>query len=278
MSPEGSDASAPADSAAAVPSAGLPTEPPKGLSGENVPSHLHFEILPQPDDSTCGPTCLHAVYRYFRDGLPLAQVIDEVQQLETGGTLAALLGVHALRRGYKARIYTFDLTTFDPTWIPLEPEAVIQKLTLQMVVKTDAKHRAVSRAYTEFLRLGGSLRTEDLTRSLVRRYLNRDVPIIAGLSSTYLYRSMRDIPETNTDDDIRGEPGGHFVVLHGYNPEARTVLVADPCANHPFEGTHRYEAPIDRVVCAILLGVVTYDANLLIVEPRVQARKRATAP
>ena len=24
-----------------------------------------LEILNQPDDVTCGPTCLHAVYRYF---------------------------------------------------------------------------------------------------------------------------------------------------------------------------------------------------------------------
>ena len=26
---------------------------------------LPVEILPQPDETTCGPTCLHAVFRYF---------------------------------------------------------------------------------------------------------------------------------------------------------------------------------------------------------------------
>ena len=36
---------------------------------------LQFDILPQPDDCTCGPTCLHAVYRYFGDEIPLTQVV-----------------------------------------------------------------------------------------------------------------------------------------------------------------------------------------------------------
>ena len=37
-----------------------------------------LEILTQPDDSTCGPTCLHAVYRYFKDPVALDDVIAEV--------------------------------------------------------------------------------------------------------------------------------------------------------------------------------------------------------
>jgi len=38
---------------------------------------LRVEILPQPDDFTCGPTCLHALYRYFGENLRLEQVIGE---------------------------------------------------------------------------------------------------------------------------------------------------------------------------------------------------------
>jgi hypothetical protein len=36
---------------------------------------LELEMLPQPDDTTCGPTCLHAVYRYRGHEIPLDQVI-----------------------------------------------------------------------------------------------------------------------------------------------------------------------------------------------------------
>ena len=33
----------------------------------------------QPDDETCGPNCLHAVYRYFGEEMGLGTVIDEVR-------------------------------------------------------------------------------------------------------------------------------------------------------------------------------------------------------
>ena len=80
------------------------------------PQTLALSILPQPDDATCGPTCLHAVYGYYGDRLPLEDVIAETPTLPGGGTLGAYLGCHALRRGYKAKLYTFDLSVFDVTW------------------------------------------------------------------------------------------------------------------------------------------------------------------
>ncbi len=64
---------------------------------------LDFEILAQPDDLTCGPTCLQAVYGYYGDPLSIERVIAEVERLENRGTLAVLLGCHALRRGYCTR-------------------------------------------------------------------------------------------------------------------------------------------------------------------------------
>jgi hypothetical protein len=59
-------------------------------------TRFDFAIEAQPDGTTCGPTCLHAVYRYFGDAIELAQVVREVPRLEEGGTLGGLLGVHAL--------------------------------------------------------------------------------------------------------------------------------------------------------------------------------------
>jgi ABC-type bacteriocin/lantibiotic exporter with double-glycine peptidase domain len=61
-------------------------------------SLLRVEILPQPDDTACGPTCLHALYRYYGDQIPLERVISEVTRLEEGGTVAC----QALRLGYQA--------------------------------------------------------------------------------------------------------------------------------------------------------------------------------
>jgi hypothetical protein len=71
-------------------------------------------------------------------------------------------------------------------------------------------------------------------------------------------------------DALRGVPTGHFVVLHGYDAKHRLVHVADPYGSNPLTQDHYYEVTLDRLVCAILLGVLTDDANLLIVE---QVRK-----
>lgn len=238
-------------------------------------TRLELNMLAQPDDFTCGPTCLQAVYRYYGHNLDLSQVIAEVPFLESGGTLAVLLACHALARGFKARIYTYNLEVFDPTWFQPNGPDIRERLRTQLKVKHNPKLYVDSNAYIEFLELGGELRFEDLTPSLIRKYLRRSLPILTGLSSTYLYRAMREYGPTDIEDDIRGEPNGHFVVLCGYDQEERTVVVADPLASNPLSSSHLYEIGIDRVINAILLGILTYDGNLLILEPKEPEKKNA---
>jgi len=238
-------------------------------------ARLHVEMLPQPDPLTCGPTALHAVYRYYGDDIPLDQVVSQIPMLESGGTLAPVLACHALRRGYRAIIYTYDLQLFDPTWFPPVPGYIRERLTAQMRVKKDPKLQITSCAYLDFLGLGGELRYEDLTSSLMRKYLVRSMPIITGLSATYLYGSAREFGKHSDYDDVRGEPAGHFVVLCGYHRENRTVFVADPIQVNPAGKGPHYEVGINRVLCAILLGVLTYDGNLLILTPREERKGAA---
>jgi hypothetical protein len=248
---------------------------------QSMETTLRLDILPQPDDLTCGPTCLQAIYRFYDDDLPLSRVIAETPRLPDGGTLAVLLACHALRRGYAATIYTYNLQLFDPTWFAAAGVDIRQRLTAQAACKGDRKLRLATAAYMEFLEHGGSLRFEDLTPGLIRHYLRHSRPILTGLSATYLYRSAREFgPDDDYDyDDIRGHPVGHFVVLCGYDSATRHVLVADPLLPNPVATTHQYAVSIDRVICAILLGILTYDANLLIIEaPSKSGRKRRADP
>jgi hypothetical protein len=233
---------------------------------------LRVEIMPQPDDFTCGPTCLHALYRYFSDELPLERVISEVPRLDNGGTLDVLLANHALARGYTAKIFTYNVQMFDPTWFDGRPVDLSERLQLQLEHKDSDRLRAATAAYLHFLAKGGQLRFEELTTALVRKYLNRKIPILTGLSATYLYRNAREFGPEGRSDDIRGKPAGHFVVLCGYDKETREVLVADPLLKNPLSGTNYYAVSIDRVLGAILLGILTYDANLLIIEPRPERK------
>lgn len=237
-----------------------------------IKTNLPIRILSQPDDTTCGPTCLHTIYEFYGDSIPLADLIGEVQQLEDGGTLGALLAVHALKRGYKAVIYTYNLTVFDPTWFGHESFYIKNKLLQQSGIKLGRKLQAATQAYVEFLDLGGELKYDTLCPALIRKYLKKGVPLLAGLSATYLYGSKREYGPNQEYDDVRGEPAGHFVVLHGYDKERRTVLVADPLHENPMAEGQNYEVGIDHLINAILLGIVTYDANLIVLTPGTEPK------
>lgn len=235
---------------------------------------LEVKILPQPTETTCGPTCLHALYRYFGDRISLDRVAREIPYLEEGGTLAVMLGTHALSRGFKATIYTYNLHIFDPTWF-LHPETDLKKYLLaQKKAKRDKKLRLASDAYIEFLERGGRIVFKDLTPDLLKSFLQDDQPILTGLSATYLYRSAREIGATNEYNSVEGEPSGHFVILSGYDKKMKSLLVADPFHLNPFAGSNYYWVDVQRVISSILLGIVTYDANLLIVEPGPKKRKK----
>ena len=67
--------------------------------------------------------------------------------------------------------------------------------------------------------------------------------------------------------DIRGVPSGHFVIIGGWNRMKRKVLVIDPYQPRRYGLALQYWLGIDRVITAILLGIVTHDANLLVIYP-----------
>jgi hypothetical protein len=229
----------------------------------------NLRIEAQPDDNTCGATALHAVYGHFSDVLPLSQVIEQVHHMEEGGTLAVLLGIHALMRGYKARLYSYNLAIFDPSWDGLSPEALRKKLIAQTRAKEGKKLHAACLAYARFLNEGGEIRFDDPTPELLRSYFDADLPVLAGLSATYLYKSKREYADAKGRSiyhDLRGKPMGHFVVLRGM--EGKRIFVADPYHDNPMAEGRTYDVPVGRLINSILLGIVTYDANLLILSPR----------
>ncbi len=229
---------------------------------------LNFDIKAQPDDITCGPTCLHAIYQYYHDEIPLKEVVNEVKSLKTGGTLAVMLGNHALKRGYKAHIYTYNLNVFDPSWFSLSQNKMIDNLKKQMRYKFRSKKLLVaSKAYIKFIESGGTIQQTELDQHLLKKYLKKSTPILTGLSATYLYGTQREIPATNKYDSIKGEPVGHFVIINGYEEATNTIYLADPMNPNPLQSQY-YSVSFDRLINSIMLGIVTYDANLLVIEPK----------
>jgi len=229
---------------------------------------LPLNILPQPDDFSCGPTCLQAILDYHGDSVELDELMKDIRMLESGGTLAVFLACAALKRGFKSTIYTYNLQIFDPSWFTAADIDIPAKLAAQAAAKQDRRIIDATTGYLEFLRLGGKLRFVDLTTRLLRGILRRGLPILTGLSATYLYHARREYGPRDEEDDIRGYPAGHFVLLNGYHRMGRTILVTDPLIPNPAAPTQRYPVNIDRVICSILLGVLTHDANLLVIHPK----------
>lgn len=238
-----------------------PFTPPEALL-------LDLPALRQPDDFSCGPTCLYKVLRGYGDLRGFADVDTLVRRTEGGGTLGVFLGQAALELGYDAAIYSYNLRVCDPTWGSLPAGALADKLAARATVVKEPKLREAIDAYSGFVRAGGEVRLDDLSADLLVRLLDEGRPIVCGLSATYLYQTPRVNPATNGIDEVAGEPEGHFLVVCGYRQHGRHFIVSDPYRGLPMTVTGTYEVSAQRLLNAILLGDVTYDGVLLVVAPR----------
>ncbi len=238
-----------------------------------MPIHFPVKIKPQPTESSCGSTCLQAIYTYHKRSIPLEKIMSEIIELKTGGVLGAQLGIHALDLGYRAKIYTHNLRVFDPTWFNLSRDQILQKLSLQIDVNKSERITIASALYHEFISKGGEVLLETLSPNFLRDLLQANGPIITGLSSTYLYRSKREYGPNCDYDDVQGEPQGHFVVITGISQDGQTSLVADPHEHNPVAEGQTYSVSTIELINSILVGVITYDANLIVIQdPKTEAK------
>jgi hypothetical protein len=246
----------------------MPVAPPASGSAARELAVQHFT---QPDDMTCGPTALRKVYHFYGLDLELPAVTDTLERNEDGGTLAVFLGTAALRQGFRSRLYTYDLRIFDPTWATLDSEALVGRIRARFPYLSNEKRKRAAVAYVRFLESGGEICFDDLTPGLLRDIIDRGHPVLAGLSATYLYGFTRERWDSDAgrlvDDDVAGDPTGHFVVISGYDEGGRRLTVLDPSAHVPASPDGRIRVGAERLINAVLLGDVTHDAVLLEVWP-----------
>lgn len=243
---------------------------------------------------SCGPTCLAQVLAGYGDARPLGELLDRVHRNPDGGTQAVHLGQLALDLGYRARLYPLGVQVFDPTWWELEDPEIVGKLEARAAGLPAGPRRAEVAAWHRFMVAGGYIAFQEPTAGLLVRVLAQGRPLICGLSATWLYREARTNPRTNRDDDVHGEPQGHFVTVTGYTGGGLHFHIADPSDDAvPFHGDPepagepsplppargRYPLRAERLIHAILLGDGTRDAVLLEVWPPPHGpRRRSEIP
>lgn len=248
----------------------VPSTPP---SGRELLEFADIDVRQQPDDVTCGPTCLQGVYAFHGTLLDLDEVIASVRSLAHGGTLGVLLGLDALERGFAATLYTYNLDVFDPSWFEGPEQDLRGELERQVEVRSDARLRSVVKAYIDFLDLGGDIRHKELTPAMLAGIVRRGYPPITGLSATYLYGCAREVFDGRVAryDDVHGDPVGHFVVVSGVDPGTGDFRISDPSQDNPLHGSGTYWVSPHRLIGAIFLGVTTYEGDILVVRPRESA-------
>src|SRR5258708_39824875 len=97
------------------------------------------------------------------------------------------------------------------------------------------------------LEVGGKIFLTEMNESLFKKYLKQSVPVLTGLSATYLYETQREIPANNKFDGVSGEPVGHFVIVNGFDETTNTVYLADPMNPNPLKGRY-YSVTFDSLI------------------------------
>ena len=225
---------------------------------------LEVSVSTQPDDESCGITCLQAIYDYYGEETTFARLQSEIEHWHTGGTVSVNLARHALTHGYSAEIYTYNIKIFDPTWKHLPSKDLANKLKLRQKKSRSKKQKKIIGFYQDFIRKGGSVKFDDLDEALLDRLFAKRRPIICGLSATYLYQNMRETP-ANEENDIVGHPVGHFVVVSEWDAKTRHVTIHDPLRKNAISQTGTYRLPFTKFTNAVMLGILTYDENLLVI-------------
>jgi hypothetical protein len=222
----------------------------------------------QPDYTTCGPTALHAIYRYYGDPITLQDVIKETPKLPGGGTLGVHLSVHALSRGYEVDTWVCSVKHMDPTWFQ-KPTDIRAKLTARIQalgLRDDVRYGPAYEAAMQYIDLGGRMVWGDLSPELLGNRLGQGTPLLTGTNGTYLYQCSRETEKGA--DDVKGEAFGHFIVLCGYHGAEQSVSIADPLMDNPAHGTKYYRASVWRLLGALFLGVTSDDGNLMLIRPK----------
>jgi len=217
----------------------------------------------QPDLVSCGPTSLGMVLESLGTSFSTHRLREITEVNLDGGTLGVNLALVAQKLGHQAVMHCYNPRVFDPTWVKLSNFQLVEKLRQSEHVATSVKMKKTLGAYRQFLINEGKICFAELTSELLVRLLDSGLPVLCGLSSTYLYQCSRENPITGEDDDVRGEPAGHFVVLSGYQGHGARFLVVDPYPEVETDPRGRCIVEAHRLINSILLGVLTYDAVLL---------------
>lgn len=212
----------------------------------------------QPTNTTCSPTALSMLLRYYGEEFNVADISAKVPQVknekgEDCGTINQQMATWCISLGFDVVLYTADVQVIDQSWSKLTSTEVVERLEarksgFKVPSLGELWNNAYCQAYIEFIRSGGELHIANaITSKLLYKMLEKG-PVLPCLSFDTLYGIGRtiNIGEKETKpDDVNGKAWNHSVVIYG-NDEQGNFLVADP-----WEKPGRHVIEPDVMVAAI---------------------------
>lgn len=209
----------------------------------------------------CGPTALKMVMEYLSGkDYDLDEIIKDADSIQKYVDWDFKLGTAAIKRGFKATIFTLSIDFFDPTWHGLSRSQLLRKLRqrLKFVMKYNKKdlhdgyiwwwYESSLKAIIKFLEKGGKIVFKPITKELIISYLSKGVPVICPVNGSLMYGRKRFYRKTF--DDVKGKYFGHVITATGYENNRFTLT-------DTYEGSKRnglLKVDRDLLINSILLS------------------------
>lgn len=241
-------------------------------------NNLNIDIREQKENE-CLPACLRAVFSYFKVDVSEEEIIETISK----GSFKFYdwdfnAGKMAIEKGLKTEVYTNVSQIFDPSWVNLSSNALIGKIEEElkffkfrnenfekdpdlmtfMCPNKEVAERLVkeAEAIIEFLKLGGVVNFDTISKELIEQKLKANVPVIISHNPTLLHRMKRF--SNGEFNDIEGSSWGHAAIISG--EDNGIFLISDPDGIF-YEKKLVYEANKDLVLESIL----RYNGQLLVI-------------
>ncbi|MBN1900523.1 hypothetical protein JW926_04265 [Candidatus Sumerlaeota bacterium] len=227
--------------------------------------HFKLDIAPeiQPDDISCGLSCLKMVLDYYDQEQDMQALSEICPPLYDIGLFDSQLGKTAIDLGFDVTIYTYNYRIFHPIWNRLHLSDLIGKLVIKQACAMTPHQALSARHYIEYLQKGGELLFYPLSKELILAHLDQEIPVIAALDMSFLYDCVAFY------DEFSEYRATHFVIIHGYDPKRNVFHVCDPWHSIPIPHENgRYAVDADRVINAIFLGQDRNDSSLIVIRKK----------
>ncbi|MCM8820060.1 MAG: hypothetical protein NC925_04615 [Candidatus Omnitrophica bacterium] len=167
---------------------------------------LNFNFNSKIYYQNCGLTSLNLLFRYYKiSGIPK----DLIRKNRNNSLWISDLGIIALKKGFKVNLFTYSQRIFKPEWFDLPKHRILQKLYRK---EKNLLINLARKSIIEFLKLGGEIKFKILNAKTLKFYIKNKKPLLMTVSSGIIHH--------------RSMPGGHFVVLIGY--DKRNFIILNP--------------------------------------------------